>query len=83
MLENIVNRSEFVPVHQRIALYKSYLLLLRRKMLKSDARSLVYIYIMICTGVPPEVRSCVKVEVDVLGLSVLMSLTVFVDVKQH
>ena len=30
-----------------------------------------------------EYRSCVKVEVAVLGLSVLLSLTVSVDVKQH
>ena len=32
---------------------------------------------------PPNCRSCVKVEVDVLGLSVLTSLLVSVDVKNY
>ena len=31
----------------------------------------------------PELRSCVNVEVDVLGSPSLISLTVSVDVKQH
>ena len=30
-----------------------------------------------------ELRSCVKVEADVLGSPSLTALTVFVDVKQH
>ena len=34
----------------------------------------------LCT---PELRSCVKVEVDVLGPPLLIVRTVSVDVKQH
>ena len=34
-------------------------------------------------GLESELRSCVKVEVDVLGSSSLISLMVSVDVKQH
>ena len=34
-------------------------------------------------GLESELRSCVKVEVDVLGSPSLISLMVSVDVKQH
>ena len=34
-------------------------------------------------AVPSELRSCVKVEVDVLGSRSLTVLTVSVDIKQH
>ena len=37
----------------------------------------------LCLPMPPELRSCVKVEVDVLGSPPLIALMVSVDIKQH
>ena len=39
--------------------------------------------VALCNGLLPELRSCVKVEVAVLGSPSLISLMVSVDVKQH
>ena len=50
---------------------------------RSFPTSAYFVWLTVCVTSVPELRSCVKMEVDVLGSLSLMVRTVYADVKQH